>query len=51
MPPFFGFIYSAVGPDAPYFACSVVMLGAVFIAVQAVSIREAALRNQETAAA
>ena len=50
VPPIFGFIYSAVTPDAPYFACSLVMLGAVFIAVQAVSIREAALRKQQAAA-
>ena len=50
VPPFFGFIYSAFTPDAPYFACSFVMLGAIFIAVQAVSIREAALRKQQAAA-
>jgi MFS family permease len=51
LPPFFGFIYSAFSPDAPYFACGLVMLGAVFIAVQAVSIREAALRKQQAATA
>jgi MFS transporter, DHA1 family, tetracycline resistance protein len=50
VPPVFGFIYSAFNPDAPYFACSVVMLGAVLIAVQAVGIREAALRKQQAAA-
>jgi MFS transporter, DHA1 family, tetracycline resistance protein len=50
VPPMVGFIYSAVTPDAPYFACSLVMLGAVFIAIQAVSIREAALRKQQAAA-
>jgi DHA1 family tetracycline resistance protein-like MFS transporter len=50
VPPFFGFIYAAFSPDAPYFACSLVMLGAIFIAVQAVSIREAALRKQQAAA-
>jgi MFS family permease len=51
VPPIFGFIYSALTPDAPYFACSLVMLGAIFIAVQAVGIREAALRKQQAAAA
>lgn len=51
VPPFFGFIYSAFSPDAPYFACSLVMVGAVLIAVQAVVIREAALRKQQAAAA
>ena len=50
VPPVFGFIYSALTPDAPYFACSLVMLGAIFIALQAVSIREAALRKQQAAA-
>jgi MFS family permease len=49
-PPFFGFIYAALTPDAPYFACSLVMLVAVFIAIQAVGIREAALRKQQAAA-
>lgn len=51
VPPIFGFIYSAFTPDAPYFACSLVMLGAIFIAIQAVGIREAALRKQQAAAA
>jgi MFS family permease len=50
VPPFFGFVYSAFSPDTPYFACSLVMLGAIFIAVQAVSIREGALRKQQAAA-
>jgi len=50
VPPIFGFIYSALTPDAPYFACSLVMIGAVFIAIQTVSIREAALRKQQAAA-
>ncbi len=50
VPPFFGFIYSAITPDAPYFACSVVILAAIFIAIQAVGIREAALRKQQAAA-
>jgi MFS family permease len=51
VPPFFGFIYAAFTPDAPYYACTLVMLGAVFIALQAVSIRETALRKQQAAAA
>lgn len=50
VPPIFGFIYSALTPDAPYFVCTFVMLGAIFIAIQAVSIREAALRKQQAAA-
>lgn len=48
-PPIFGFVYSAAGPDTPYYACACVMIGAVLIAVQAVRIREAALRNQQAA--
>jgi predicted MFS family arabinose efflux permease len=50
-PPFFGFVYSAAGPDAPYYACACVMVVAVIIALQAVRIREAALRNQQAASA
>jgi MFS family permease len=50
VPPFFGFIYSVLTPDAPYFLCSLVMLGAVFIAIQAVGIREATLRKQQATA-
>jgi MFS transporter, DHA1 family, tetracycline resistance protein len=48
-PPIFGFVYSAAGPDAPYYACAGVMVVAVIIALQAVRIRAAALRNQQAA--
>ena len=51
VPPLFGLVYSALTPDAPYFLCGFVMLGALFIAIQAVSIREAALRKQQAATA
>jgi MFS family permease len=49
-PPFSGIIYSAAGPDAPYYVYTLVMIGAVVIALQAVRIRETALRNQQAAA-
>lgn len=49
-PPFFGLVYSLAGPDAPYYACACVMVAAVLIALQAVRIRDATLRNQQAAA-
>jgi MFS transporter, DHA1 family, tetracycline resistance protein len=50
-PPIFGVVYSAVGPDAPYYSCACVMIVAVVIALQAVRLRDAALRNQQPATA
>jgi MFS family permease len=44
-PPFFGFIYSAAGPDAPYYLCTVMIGAAMIVALQAVRIREAQLRE------
>src|SRR5579862_7193154 len=50
LPPCFGFIYSAAGPDAPYYAGTAVMVIAVLIAAQAVRIREAAVAKREVPA-
>jgi len=49
-PPFFGFVYSALGPDAPYYLCTVMIGAAILVALQAVRIRDAQLRTREAAA-
>ena len=40
VPPIFGFVYSAVGPDAPYYACAAIMVFAVIVALQVMRIRD-----------
>jgi len=39
-PPFFGFVYTAINPDAPYFLCALMICVAVFVALQVVRLRE-----------
>jgi predicted MFS family arabinose efflux permease len=39
-PPFFGFVYGGVGPDAPYFACAAMVVAAILVALQVVRIRD-----------
>jgi predicted MFS family arabinose efflux permease len=43
-PPFFGFAYSSIGPDSPYYLCAVLVGLAVIFALQAVRVREAQAR-------
>jgi len=40
-PPFFGFVFTAAGPDYPYFVCAGLIAVAVFVALQVVRIRTA----------
>jgi MFS family permease len=49
-PPFFGFVYAAIGPDWPYFLCTLLVAGAVFVAIQAVRLRDAQLSAEEEGA-
>ena len=39
-PPLFGFVFGAVGPDAPYFFCAAMVGVAIMVALQAVRIRD-----------
>jgi DHA1 family tetracycline resistance protein-like MFS transporter len=45
-PPLFGFAYTAIGSDSPYYLCAVLVGLAVILALQAVRVREAQLRVQ-----
>jgi DHA1 family tetracycline resistance protein-like MFS transporter len=44
LPPLFGLIYGAVGPDAPYYVCTLVLCIALVVALQVVRIRHAQLQ-------
>ena len=46
-PPVYGFVYSALGPDAPYYLCTLMIGGAAIVGLQAVRVRDAELRIQE----
>ncbi len=42
LPPLFGFVYSEVGPDAPYYVCASLIGLLVVVGLQVVSLRDAA---------
>jgi len=48
MPPVFGFIYSGVGPDWPYYVCACLIGLLVFVGLQVVTLRDAALAAPST---
>ncbi len=45
-PPFYGFVYSAAGPDSPYYLCTLMIGGAIIVGLQAVRVRDKELRIQ-----
>jgi MFS transporter, DHA1 family, tetracycline resistance protein len=40
-PPFFGFVYDAINPDAPYYLCALMVGVAIIVALPLVRLREA----------
>jgi DHA1 family tetracycline resistance protein-like MFS transporter len=48
-PPLFGFIYAALGRDAPYYLCTLMIVLALVVALQAVRIRDRQLLVEQGA--
>ncbi len=44
MPPALGFVYSAAGPDWPYYVCAALASVALVVGVQAIALRDSEVR-------
>jgi MFS family permease len=44
MPPALGLVYSAAGPDWPYYVCAALAVVALVVGVQAIALRDSEVR-------
>ena len=49
LPPVLGFVYSAAGPDWPYFGCAILVGFALLLGVQVIAIRDREISTQKAA--